>query len=168
MKLRHTWKFITLGGSATALFGSSFLYFMWTFFFKRNIYTFIITGQKEDLYKRLAWLEHLHTSVGMNQRWHYLSFHHHHIIIIIIICIIIQKGRITGHFWCFPLLSHTPLLEYWKEEEREGGTGVKFWDGEALCYFALHWRLICLFIRLLADLKYQPKTTTTGTFLLKD
>jgi hypothetical protein len=75
---RHTWEFITLGGSATALFGSSFLYFMWTFFFKRNIYTFIITGQKEDLYKRLAWLEYLHTSMRINQWWHYLSYHHYY------------------------------------------------------------------------------------------
>lgn len=121
--------FSTLGGSATALFGSSFLYFMWTFFFKRNIYTFIITGQKENLYKRYWHGQETYTrlpdksmtalSILSSLSYHYYLHHY-------------KKGRTTGasrnswawnryYFWCFFVAY--PLLEYWKEEEREGGKG---------------------------------------------
>lgn len=69
-------------------------------------------------------------------------------------------------FGVFPFLLHTPLLEYWKEEEREGGQeGLNFWDGEALCFCYLHCiggSIVCLFICLPVCLKkhtHNKKTT---------
>lgn len=62
-------------------------------------------------------------------------------------------------FWWLPFSLHTPLLEYWKEEEREGGQeGLNFGMGRR-CAFAIcialedYLYFFCLFICLLVCLK---------------
>lgn len=150
-----------MGGSAKALFGSSFfffLYFMWTFFFKRNTYIhFIITRHKENPYKRY-WhrLVYLYTITEANPMMaSFISI----IIIIIIICIIYKKrNRITGAsrgeiwaggtdviFWVFPF-----FVEYSRKRKGRKGRkgGVKFWDGDGEGVVLLLFAVCCLLFAL--------------------
>lgn len=66
-------------------------------------------------------------------------------------------------FWWLPFSLHTPLLEYWKEEEREGGQeGLNFGMGRrcafAICIALEDYLYFFLFVHLLARLLEEKHT----------